>query len=54
MPPLHLLNVFILSIKNISDEAKTDCFTKNSLSSFLPQNTSSLHPTIHLDQIEAT
>ncbi|WP_293889462.1 hypothetical protein [Sphingobacterium sp. UBA3549] len=53
MAPLHLLNVFILPIKNSADYAKTECFTKNSLHSFLPYTTSSLHPTIHLDQKEA-
>jgi len=53
MPLLHLLNVFILPIKNSHNYAITDCFPKNFLPSFLPHNTSSLHPTIHLDRIEA-
>ncbi|SUJ87918.1 Uncharacterised protein [Sphingobacterium multivorum] len=52
MPPLHLLNVFILPIKNSPNYAKTDRFTKNPLRIFLPHNTSSLHPSLYLNRIE--
>ena len=52
MPPLHLLNVFILPIKNSPNYEKTDRFTKNSPLIFLPHNTSSLHPSLYLNRIE--
>ncbi|TWI16809.1 hypothetical protein IQ31_04157 [Sphingobacterium siyangense] len=53
MPPLHLLNVFILPIKNSPNYAKTDRFTKNPLRIFFSHTTSSLHPSRYLNPIEA-
>ncbi len=53
MPPLHLLNVFILPIKNSPNYAKTDRFTKNPLRIFFSHNTSLLHPSLYLNPIEA-
>lgn len=52
MPSLHPLIIFVLSIKNIPNYAKTDRFTKNSPLIFLPHNTSSLHPSLYLNRIE--
>ena len=52
MPSLHPLIIFVLSIKNSPNYAKTDRFTKNSPLIFLPHNTSSLHPSLYLNRIE--